>query len=209
MFLDRILSPGRKEQEVVELMERHLKILLSAFALFKTALENQDKGSMIGVADLEREADEVRREIIGRIYAGAFLPYLRPSLCQFVEMAEHIFDALKETAGRFMDLDLPAAIQEETHAVSALNLQMAEMLETTFEAMLQGEDLREKMLAIRIFEKKIDEIKLHLGRELWDIPVASFWEGKALSDFVTGLTTISDIMEDASDRLQIIHVSMR
>jgi len=30
-----------------------------------------------------------------------------------------------------------------------------------------------------------------------------------LFDLIAGLTTISDIIEDASDHLQIIHVSMR
>jgi hypothetical protein len=30
-----------------------------------------------------------------------------------------------------------------------------------------------------------------------------------LSGLITGLTTISDIIEDASDHLQVIHVSMR
>jgi len=39
--------------------------------------------------------------------------------------------------------------------------------------------------------------------------VASFWEGKKLSDLLTGLTMISDFIEDASDHLQIINVSTR
>ena len=39
--------------------------------------------------------------------------------------------------------------------------------------------------------------------------VKNFWEGKALSDFITNLVQISDIIEDAGDIIQILNVSMR
>ena len=75
--------------------------------------------------------------------------------------------------------------------------------------MLKGDDLREKTLAIRIYEKKIDDIKFGLIKDIRKIPVNNFWEGKILSDFISGITNISDIIEDASDSLQIINVSMK
>jgi uncharacterized protein Yka (UPF0111/DUF47 family) len=86
---------------------------------------------------------------------------------------------------------------------------MCEMLLISFEAMIKGEDLRDKILGIRIYEKKIDDIKLILFRDAEQVPAASYWEGKKLSDLLTGLTMISDFIEDASDHLQIINVSTR
>jgi uncharacterized protein Yka (UPF0111/DUF47 family) len=41
------------------------------------------------------------------------------------------------------------------------------------------------------------------------VKIDNFWAGKTLSDFITNLTMISDIIEDASDHLQIINVSTR
>jgi hypothetical protein len=82
------------------------------------------------------------------------------------------------------------------------------MLLLTFEAMLRGEDLREKTLAIRIYEKKVDDIKIALYRDAKGVAVDGFWEGKILADFISGLTGISDIIEDAGDQLQIILVTM-
>jgi len=79
----------------------------------------------------------------------------------------------------------------------------------TFETMLKGDDLREKTLAIRIYEKKIDDIKFSLIKDIRKIPINNFWEGKTLSDFISGITNVSDIIEDASDYLQIINVSMK
>jgi hypothetical protein len=86
---------------------------------------------------------------------------------------------------------------------------MCEMLSISFDAMLNGEDLREKALAIRIYEKKIDDIKHGVVRDLRQIPVDDFWQGRILADFVSGLTSISDTMEDAGDHLQILSVSMK
>jgi uncharacterized protein Yka (UPF0111/DUF47 family) len=75
--------------------------------------------------------------------------------------------------------------------------------------MLRGEDLREKIFAIRIYEKKIDDIKFSLMSDAYQVPVENFWKGKVLSDLLSSLTWISDMIEDASDHLQIIHLGTR
>jgi len=83
------------------------------------------------------------------------------------------------------------------------------MLSITFEALCEGQDLREKMLVIRIYEKKVDEMKLDLVKKLMGREIKTFWEGKVLSDFISYLSNISDIIEDASDYLQILNISIR
>jgi len=161
------------------------------------------------VMDLERAADIIRRDIISRIYEGAFLPYFRPDLCKFVEIVDNIFDLLEDTAYRYLDLKLPEQLRSECIQVAFLNRRICEMLLITFESMLKGEDLREKILAIRIYEKKIDDIKFDLIRDARKIEITNFWDGEILSQFLSCLTSISDVIEDASDHLQVIHVSMK
>jgi predicted phosphate transport protein (TIGR00153 family) len=209
MIFDRILSHGRKEREVVEDIKRHIELLCSACDTFRNSLEKRDKNLMWEVVELEREADSVRREVISHIYEGAFLPYLRPDLCKFVEIVDEVFDLLKETAFYCVENEIPEPLRDESIRVALLNLRMCDMLLISFEAMLKGEDLRERTLAVRIFEKKIDDIKLNLVKEVEQVPIENFWAGKALSDFLTNLPMISDIIEDASDHLQIINVSTR
>ena len=70
-------------------------------------------------------------------------------------------------------------------------------------------DLREKTLAIRIYEKQVDEIKYDLMNKLSEKEVKNFWHGKMLSDFVDFLARISNVIEDASDYLHIINISLR
>ena len=209
MILEKIFSHGKKERQVTEDIERHIQLLCKACEIFKDALERNDRNLMYEVVGLEREADAVRRDVISHIYEGAFLPYIRPDLCKFVEIVDEVFDELKDTAFFSLDFELPEALRDESTRVALLNFRMCELLLISFEAMIRGEDLREKILGIRIYEKKIDDMKLILLKDAEQVPVASFWEGKKLSDLLTGLTMISDFIEDASDHLQIINVSTR
>ena len=209
MFLKKILSYGKKENQVIENVKEHLRLLCLAFESFYSGIKNNDSSKMREVIDLEREGDSVRREIISTIYAGAFLPYLRPDLCRFVETLDRVFDSLEDTAFNYADAALPEEIREECVRVASMNTNMCEMLAISFDAMVNGEDLREKALAIRIYEKRIDDIKFTVQKEMRTIPVENFWQGRTLAEFVSDLTTISDMIEDASDYLQIINISMR
>ena len=209
MFLNKLFSHGKREEKVIENIASHIKLLCEACEYFRMALEKHDHRLMQKVVHLEREGDSIRREIISNIYQGAFLPYIRPDLCKFVEIVDSIFDELEDIATYYMGVELPEELRNECTRVAYLNVKMCEMLLMTFEAMIGGEDLREKTLAVRIYEKKIDDIKFGLMKDVRKVPIDNFWTGRMLSEFMTGLTSISDIMEDASDHLQIIDVSMR
>jgi predicted phosphate transport protein (TIGR00153 family) len=209
MFLNKIFDFGKKEERVLEDIKKHLELLCHACGSFHKAMKENDKNLVREVVDSEREGDSIRRNIIANIYAGAFLPYLRPDLCRFAEIVDRIFDSLRETALNYIEVKLPEHIKGECERVAFLNIRMCEMLLISLDAMLNGEDLREKALAIRIYEKKIDDIKFSMVRDLRKIPVDDFWQGRVLADFVLGLTSISDTMEDAGDHLQIINVSMK
>jgi hypothetical protein len=209
MFLEKIFSKGKKENQVIEHITKQIKLLCTTCGFFKTALETDNPSLMRQVMDIERSADNIRRDIISKIYEGAFLPYLRPDLCKFVEIVDSIFDLLKDTGYRYLDLKLPKELKGECVQVAFLNRRISEMLLISFESMLKGEDLREKILAVRIYEKKIDDIKFDLIRDARKIDITNFWDGEILSQFLSCLTSISDVIEDASDHLQIIHVSMK
>jgi uncharacterized protein len=209
MILERLFSSGRKERDVTEKMRRHIQLLCDACNKFKTALENRNKNLMGEVIDLERQGDSIRRGVISLIYEGAFLPFVRPDLCKFVEVVDEVFDLLKDTATYCRSIEIPEPLQDECARVALLNFRMSEMLLRSFDAMLKNHDLREKALAIRIYEKKIDDMKFNIINEAQQIPVSDFWSGKMLSDLISGLTSISDFIEDASDHLQILNFSMR
>jgi predicted phosphate transport protein (TIGR00153 family) len=211
MLLEKVFSGGKTEQRVIENIKKHIKTLCSASDCFKKAVEEQNKDLMLCVSDLEREGDSIRREIISTIYEGAFLPFLRPNICRFVEVVDEAFDTLKDAALAFdyLDPQPDKEIEDDYIEISDINLKMCEMLLLAFETLSSREDLREKTLAIRIYEKKIDELKFDLLDKLRTKEVKGYWEGKILSDFISYLTQVSDVVEDASDYLYIISVSLK
>jgi len=207
--LKQLFVGARREQAVIEEIKKHIVLLCSACEKFEHALREGDRNLMRLVPEMEREGDAIRRRIISLIYEGAFLPYLRPNLCRFVEVVDAVFDLLQETAQHYLNITLPEQLLGESARVAHLNHRMCEMLLYTFETTMEGRDLREKALAVRIYEKKIDDIKVGILKDARKIPIASFWEGESLSQFLSGLTNISNVIEDATDSLQIINVSMR
>lgn len=202
---------GNTEQKVIDNIKRHMQILFSASECFKKGLEDWDKDQMYCVSDLEREGDSIRREIISTIYEGAFLPFLRTNICRFVEIVDEAFDTLKDASLEFEYLwpKLDEEIRADCVKIADINKQMCDMLMIAFDALFNKGDLREKTLAIRIYEKKVDEMRFDLIDKLRKKEVKDFWEGRILSDFISYLTHISDVIEDASDYLHIINLSMR
>jgi len=203
-----LFSHGKKERRTLENLRKHVKLLSSACDVLRRALETEDRGLAVTVIDMEREGDAIRREIMANIHEGAFLPYLRPNLYRFAEIIDEVFDLVEDAARYYEDLELHETLREDCRRIAVLSSEMSEMLCLTFETMLEGGDLREKTLALRIYEKKVDDIKFELLRKLKGVQVKDFWEGKTLSDFVDSLVRVSDVIEDASDALDIIHVSM-
>ena len=202
---------GKKELRVIENIRKHISILHSASECFKKAMETRNKNQMYCVPDLEREGDSVRREIISAIYEGAFLPFIRSNICRFVEIVDEAFDILEDAASEFEYLGpkLDEDIEEDCIKIADINLNMCDMLLIAFETLFDKGDLKEKTLAIRIYEKQVDEIKFDLISKLRKKEVKDFWEGSILSDFISYLTRISDVIEDASDYLHIINLSLR
>jgi len=202
---------GSKEQRALDSIKKHMQILSAASDCFKKALGERSRDKMFCVTDLEREGDSVRREIISIIYEGAFLPFIRTNICRFVEIVDEALDALEDAAYEFENLGAhwDEGIRDDCLEISDINQKMCEMLMIAFETLWGKGDLREKTLAVRIYEKRIDEIKFDVLGRLRKREVKDFWEGKALSDFISYLTRVSDVIEDASDYLHIINLSMR
>lgn len=210
-MFDRFFTGGKLEKKVIEKIKNHIQNLCTAAECFRNALLTKDKDQIYCVIDLERDADSIRREIVSTIYEGAFLPFLRPNICRFIEIVDEAFDAIEDAAFefRYLNLEIYKIIEQECLKVASINSSMCELLLIAFESLLTKGDLKEKNLAIRIYEKQVDDIKFDITEKLRKCEIVSFWDGKIISDFVSYLTKVSDLIEDASDYLYIIEVSLR
>ncbi len=209
-MLDKLLRIGKAEKKVVEKIKKYINLLYNSADCLLNIFKNYDLNGTYCVGNFEREADVIKREIIGLIYEGAFLPYVRPNLLRFIEILEKAFDHLKHLSSnfRYLNFQLYKEVEQECFKIAFINAEICQLLLLAFES-LEKDNLREKNLAIRIYEKKVDEIKLELVEKLKNLEIKNFWEGKIFSDFLDLLTGFSDIIEDASDHLYILELSLK
>ncbi len=197
------------EKEVIDDIEGFIEFLCSSCELFRDGLENEDKQKISRVLEMENEGDVFRREIASKIYEGAFLPYLRPNIYKLIELIDEVLDTLEDAGVNYIKIGVRESIKDDILEISNLNLKTCRVFLKAFNSLFKGkEDLRETTLAIRIYEKKVDEIKYDLMDKLLKEEM-NFWEGKILSDFISNLVTITDLIEDAGDLIQMINVSIR
>jgi predicted phosphate transport protein (TIGR00153 family) len=206
----RAIFKGKKEEEAIRLIKEHLNTIKHACEVFKVGLEKDDKLLLAEVCELEKLGDSLRRDIVLKLYEGAFIPAVRSNLYKFAETIDEVLDTIEDAVVVYLYLPkLDNEIKDYCVNIASINLKMCEDLISAFEALKEGSDLKDKTVKIRNREKIIDRMKNDLYRILMHKEVKNFWEGRALLDFITNLVQISDIIEDAGDIIQILNVSMR
>ncbi len=125
-------------------------------------------------------------------------------------MADQVFDGIEDAAVLYGHAQpyVTGDIRANVLKVAALKPDVRNAADCLRYALFGG-DLRDKGLAIRIYEKRIDEIKFDLLEQERMIQPESFWDGRTFARFIDAITQVSDVIEDASDYLQIINVSLR
>jgi predicted phosphate transport protein (TIGR00153 family) len=209
----KALLGGRElEKEVFKTIGTYLSILIKSTECLHNLLITEDLKRGQCIEELEREADSIRRKVLSKIYEGAFLPYLRPNMFLLIDTVEKAFDLIKGCAFEFcyvIDFKIyTPEVKERCIEINLLNTEMSELLLKAFNELQNKNNLKEKILGIRTLEKKIDELKLEIISLLRSKKISNFWEGETISNFVNYLSSISDIIEDASDQLIILDLSL-
>jgi hypothetical protein len=208
MFLKKLFVGGVTEEQIIKDIKQLLNLVHKSCQCFKQAFQTDDLSLMVTLSDIEKEGDTLKRKITLDI-AQAFLPYIRPSLCRFIELVDNILAQIDSIALQYRRTKLNKEIKEECLRISGINIKLSEMLFVFFSSVLAEDDLRTKTLVFRILKKKINEIKIDLFNNLTQKEVESFWEGVMLSNFISALCEISDILEDANYQLQVICAILR
>jgi predicted phosphate transport protein (TIGR00153 family) len=204
----RLFSSEKNEHVALQEMRKHLELLERACRCLANFLRTDDRNLLEEIVEIEREGDIVRRDILTVLYKGAFLPYIRPSLYRFVEIVDETLDLVEDEARLCEFISIPASLRDDAIQIAVLNAEMVEMLIIAFDTFVAGDDLREKILAIRVYEKRIDDLYHDFFPRLTAISIDDFWQGRGLADFFSFLVKISDFLEDAADVLSLLHLSL-
>jgi len=206
----------RKEKQVNELILKHLEEVDSCLKTALKAIEEylsnnivEAKSSAIKVDQIETETDSVRREIIGKLYSGAYLPSLRSDILHLVEHLDKIADGAEACCDFFLDQRPEIPQEMKSHflrimerSISAF-VPLKEAIDSFFTDTFDVETIREKAKEVGIIESVVDKEEWDITRDIFKtkLDCGHKLHLKLCLESVVG---ISDRAEDAADELEII-----
>jgi len=214
-----LLKKG-KEQEVAGMIIELLKqVHLCLEETHKTVSHylkgdiEEAKSSALKTDHIETETDNIRRRMVDALYRGAFLPIFRVDIHNFIEKVDLIADNAEICCDFFLGQrpEIPEVFKERFLKVIDDTLPMSlTFKEATENFFIRGdhEFIKKRITQIGISESAIDDDEWKLTRDIFTSDL-SLAEKIHLKQCLEKLTCISDQIEDTSDWLEVLLISMK
>jgi len=198
----------RKERKVLESCKEHFNLILKTVeGMRKTAHAFHDldtkgvKNAFKEVFAREREADDVKRKIIGELSKGIFHPINREEIMRLTLTAEDVADNSKEAA-RKLGFVLPKKISKNLRKglkdFSDGVYKTAESTNNTFKMLMEKPNEALKLAdLVEKAEEKMDDLR---GELL--VSVLTFCDRSKMAGASLMLKEVIDNMENAADRCE-------
>ena len=206
----------KKEKEVNELILKHLekvdgclKIALKAVEEYLSANIEEAKSLAIKVDQIETETDDIRREIISKLYSGAYLPLLREDILHLVQHVDKIADGAEACCDFFLDQrpDIPEEMKSGFLKIMENSIScftpLKEAIGSFFMGKIDIKAIREKTKQVGITESSIDKKEWDLTRDIFKAGL-DYGHKIHLELCLCSMVEISDRAEDTADELEII-----
>lgn len=209
----------REQQRMLLAAKEHMNKVVGVVDGLRTALEHFGKGEMEAMAQVqqlifrgEREADDLRRDLLNKLSEGMFLPADREDLVHLVERVDDVAD-YANGAARLLVLFReapPEPLQEGIVQYGRLLLQAAQTLAEALDKLAAG-DRRQSLelcTAVERIEEEADALKANLYRDLFfmDLPAGVLL---LLHNLIESMENTADKAEDAADLIRLLTVKIQ
>jgi predicted phosphate transport protein (TIGR00153 family) len=207
--LEKALNHARKVQECVKELDKGMQILLEAKDV------EQAHEIFLNVDNLEREADDFRRDIMQDISKGELNPSVRADLSHLIKRMDDVANCATGVARRIDTIPNKFWEQSSQESIDLIK----EMMKTTVDCSgnldvilmdLLGERKRVKEIAKQInhLEHKVDLLNIRLRRSLQQTE----YNINYFTSFTVGMTmnileAISDACETVADYILVLLTS--
>jgi len=210
----------KKERYIVEYIKQHVDLVVETVKEYVKALYLYLEGKKEAsreytkrVHKVEEQADSVKRKISMEMYKGAFMPSLRESLFVAIDFIDDVANEA-ETGGDLLTLtepEIPEQIKENVKKMAGLTVQCAERLkEGVYNLFDNIDDVFEDMKAVEQLEGEIDKyVWKTLDMVFKRLDIEKFSVKLLLREFILHLNSITNKMEDASDKIDIVALSTK
>ncbi|MBW1717548.1 MAG: DUF47 domain-containing protein [Deltaproteobacteria bacterium] len=205
----------KKEKAVNELILKHLgsvdDCLKLAFNTVKEYLSgNIEEAKLLAlkVDSSETKTDEVLREIMSKLYSGAYLPSLRSDILHLAQDLDSLANAAEACCDFFLDQrpDIPEEMRHKFLGIMEKSVSSCTPLMEAVGLFFEDDDIktiREKAREVGIRESAVDKEEWDITRDIFKTNL-DYGHRIHLRLCVESIVEISDRAEDASDQLQLI-----
>jgi len=207
--------PFRKEKEVNKLILKHLDSVCSCLQLARQTVEEylndnleQAKSLALKVDKSETETDSILREIMSRLYSGAYLPSLRSDIFHLIQHLDGVANAAEACCDFFLDQrpDIPVDMKPRFQSIMEKSIASCAPLSESVSSFFKNEEteaVRERAKEVGIMESDVDKEEWDLTRDIFKTNL-DYGHKIHLKQCLETIVTISDRAEDTSDQLQLI-----
>ncbi len=164
----------------------------------------------VSIDSSESAADKELRHIVD-LMSGSFLPMTRSNLIQIVQNTDDIANSCQSIARRVLleKIQLPKELHHDVLEIISITRDQLDILYKAIDKLLNnfGGLLKNKKILddIRREESRVDNIEEMLHERIFDMDI-TLTEKIYYRDLISRIGQISDIIEDLSDRMQIMLV---
>lgn len=209
----------REQQKALEASQQHMEQVRQVVHLLQQALEHFVGGQLERVHEIhervtaaERQADELRRDLLDQMSEGMFLPADREDLVQMVEHTDDVAD-YANAASRLLVLfqaPPPEELKGDLLRFAEILVRAVEQLAMALEKLLAGQRRETLHLctAVERCEEEGDALKASLYRRLLalDLPAGKML---LLHDLIEAMENTADRAEDSADLVRVLAVKIR
>lgn len=210
---------GGKENNVFATIDKHLEAVNSTIVKLKELVEAYLNGEveraevlMKEVEELERGADNLRREIETMLYQGAFLPVNRGDYARLSELVDSVADAAESAAHSLIlaKPKVPSELKGEILELLDYSLRTYQLLEKAVKALnTDVDEAIEYAKKTEIAEEEADKIEYSLLRKVFESEKITTFAKIIWDKVITKIGDIADRAEDASDQVLLMALKRR
>ena len=205
---------NNKEKEVQEALEAHLEAVCETIHSMNETIRIYLSDDIEKASDssyqthlLESKADGLRRQMIGMLYKGAFIPVLRENIVRYIALQDRIAD-VAESCCDLLISQRPKVIKEFQQDILALAETSCHTLEPLKAAaknlFIDYDKVAEGIKEVNAEEEKADTIEWHLTENVFSSDKLNLAEKMHLRELIVHIVRVSDVIEDAADMLDVL-----
>jgi uncharacterized protein len=168
--------------------------------------ENSFQTRLLTVGKLENQADDLRRDVEGKLYLNSLIPDQRGDVLRLLETMDHVVDCAKETVNQF-DVekpDIPEELFAEFEELTSSSVRSAEAAVRASRAFFREvHAVKDHLHKVYFHEKEADRLADSLKRKLFAIQSMDLSRKIHLRYFALHIEQLSDKAEMVADRLSI------